>query len=401
MHHEVKMRRNKLLIALLLTILVTQTFCFDTMALGLPKLVKLWEKEAELQASTVKPMITDQYLLYFRELGHGVLPLLELLYCDQAETGLTEWSFPIVWKLSHSSSLAGLTAYKDKLYIAEFITNYTFAWLVCYKIPNLNSYILPSFWFKDLHKYLVEGYDYISYPLVTENEVFLGVGSYLLSFNSNTGALLKEQKIDGAKLIAPYYTDKNRIVCKVQYKNLTKIFCLDTDMKTLWELEPIVDNPSFIANGEDLFYWGLSQSTARYHMASVNLIDGKPNWSKDYQYVAEPKYYQGKLFFESYDPDKKVSIIVSINSSNGEKLWERGGVDDDMMMVDVADGSLYATCRAGKRDSICKLKMETGEDEWCANVEDTGYYRKIAYKDGRFYYQNDEKIYCYILFPSD
>jgi outer membrane protein assembly factor BamB len=369
-----------------------------------PNVVMLWEKHADLNASSRRPFFQDGDLYFFRSLfDNSEVSHLTLLCSYNAFTGNPNWRYP----MEIYDSACKIFMNKDQILV--FYHSNSSRWLFCY-VNKHESYRYPSVvecWNINLLDKSKESSCFAAQTF--EDKVYFFNYDELLCVEMTKGKVISKKSVkDGSKILL---VNESKILYQSDLGDLVSL-----DTTTFEETQRIdrellgkIRRVDLINNDLIALCYKECKDKCEDRLVVCDLLTGKSNLllsrcTIDDSYVIINK----KIFFSSKQKCLKESFLVQCyDLRTGEIKWDLDDPKADDMVIPSSNStsviikSLTEELKEDyvyvRRQKICKIDNVSGKILWEQAMSDNSLFNKVYLDENRLYWQDDDFIKCYLL----
>jgi len=111
----VKTQIKKILIVVLVILANIFPYTSIKTEAKMPSIVRLWERNMDLDSTYIRPIIMDSSILLYRDLGSYCCPYLHLLYSLNIDNGNENWQYPTNLK----NTIYDITTFENDVYMQK------------------------------------------------------------------------------------------------------------------------------------------------------------------------------------------------------------------------------------------------------------------------------------------
>lgn len=368
----------------------------------MPGVVKLWERNMDLDSTYIRPIIMDSSILLYRDLGSYCCPYLHLLYSLNVDNGNENWQYPTNFK----KTIFDIATFENDVYTLEGDKVY---------YTDVSEFDGREYPYADLKQYKESPDDQYNGIEISYNKLWIGIGKNIFTFDvtAATQTLLQKYSVDGSHSLR--FSDENDkyVLCLGEKdKRNDSVFMIDkTTGKTMWEfalswdINNSIGNAFFMEDNIVLSY----QNSEGGGIVFAGLQNGeyKVIWEKKLtstwapQMESKEQIKEGKIFIpyiqrdsEKNDKDYHAKLMC-LKASDGEVLQDID-VKESQYMDFIAFEKNPIVHEAYKDASyITAYDIKDGSKVWSYQVPNQ--IGGVSYRNGVICFQNNDTVSCYYL----
>ena len=361
----------------------------------MPGIVKLWERNMDLDSTYIRPIIMDSSILLYRDLGSYCCPYLHLLYSLNIDNGNENWQYPTNLK----NTIYDITTFENDVYMQKGDKIY---------YTDVSEFDGREYTYANLKQYKESPDDQYNGIEISYNKLWIGIGKNIFTFDvtAATQTLIQKYSVDGSHSLR--FSDENDkyVLCLGEKdKRNDSVFMIDkTTGKTMWEfalswdINNSINNAFFMGDNIVLSY----QNSKGSHLVCAENQGGnvKMIWEKDLRYIpiTNGVQYKGNVVFVVYRNGFEKADnyrIMCLKASNGEVLQDID-VKESQYMDFIAFEKNPIVYEAYKDASyITAYDIKDGSKVWSYQVPNQ--IGGVSYRNGVICFQNNDTVSCYYL----
>jgi len=403
---EVKAVRAKTQIRKILVValvILANTFPYTSIKTEakMPGIVKLWERNMDLDATYIRPIIMDSSILLYRDLGPYCCPYLHLFYSLNVDNGNENWRYPTNLK----NTIYDIATFENDVYIQKGDEIY---------YTDVSEYMGYEYPYANLKQYKENPDDQYNGIEISYNKLWVGIGKNIFTFDvtAATQTLLQKYGVDGShSLRFSDENDKYALCLGEKDKRNDSVFMIDKITgKTMWEfalswdVNNSINNAFFMEDNIVLSYRNSEGSGIVF--AGLQNGEYKVIWEKKLALAwakmeNKEQIKEGKIFIpyiqrDSEKDDKSYHAkLMCLKASNGEVLQDID-VKESQDMDFIAFEKNPVVYEAYKDASyITAYDIKDGSKVWSYQVPNQ--IGGVSYRNGVICFQNNDSVFCYYL----
>lgn len=361
----------------------------------MPGIVKLWERNMDLDATYIRPIIMDSSILLYRDLGPYCCPYLHLLYSLNVDNGNDNWQYPANLK----NTIYDITTFENDVYIQKGDKIY---------YTDVSEYMGYEYPYADLKQYKESPDDQYNGIEISYNKLWIGIGKNIFTFDVTAAlqTLIQKYSVDGSHSLR--FSDENDkyVLCLGEKdEGNDSVFMIDKITgKTMWEfvlprrMNNSINSAFFMEDNIVLSY----KNSKGSHLVCAENQSGnvKVIWEKELRYIpiTNGVQYKESIIFVVYRNGFEKADnyrIMCLKASNGEVLQDID-VKESQYMDFIAFEKNPIVYEAYKDASyITAYDIKDGSKVWSYQVPNQ--IGGVSYRNGVICFQNNDTVSCYYL----